>query len=162
MLKIMIFSNVAYYHHQDEVNPSCRQYNEHLYDILMQVSTNGYISMENEPSNTKFENFPLPDAYKIVAPFAHSIDLSIGGSVTYTDFSEFTFIHSQLNDVSEFVEERIAYLSFFLWKRMMVVQWNNVSQSGGSSVSSCLHVVNLCSYHMKKGQIMHDVWVSVG
>lgn len=128
----------------------------------MQVSTNGYISMENKPNNSKLKPFPLSDAYKIVAPFAKSIDLSIGGNITYTGFSDFTFKRSQLNDVSEFIEERIAYLSLFFWKRMMVVEWNNVSESGGSSVSSCLPVLNLCSYHMKRGLVMHNVLVSVG
>ena len=118
--------------------------------------------MENEPSDTKLKMFPLADTYKIVAPFAESIDLSIGGTVTYADFSEFKFRLNKLNDVSDFIEERIGSLSFFVRKRMMVVEWNNVSQSGGSSVSSCLHVVILCSYHMKKGLIIHDVWVSVG
>ena len=98
---------------------------------------NGYISMGNKPSDTKLKNFPLHDAYKIVAPFADSIDLSIGGSVTYTNFSGFTSIESvlydgkefrsQLNDVSEFIRERIAFLSLFFWKRMMVVELSRFS-----------------------------------
>lgn len=100
---------------------------------MIQVSTNGYISLEDPPKYETLPNFPLPDSdMMIVAPFAAHIDTT-RGRVSCTSFLESYRYDSQLDDVSDFIESN--YDDSFTGGRMMVAEWYNVPKYGGSTVS---------------------------
>ena len=116
----------------------------------MQVSTNGYISMENTPQYDSLPDFPLSAVDKIVAPFADHIDTSAGGSVRYTDFLQSYDYNSLIDDVNDFIQAHTSD-TFFYGARMMVAEWNNVRQFGGHTVSLllCLKSTMPCSIYNK-------------
>lgn len=121
----------------------------------MQVSTNGYISMENTPQYDTLPDFPLSAADKIVAPFADHIDTSAGGSVRYTDFLQSYDYDSLIDDVSDFIQAHTGD-KYFYGARMMVAEWNNVPQFDGYSVSLLLHLLvehHACSICSKASAI---------
>ena len=72
----------------------------------------------------------IPGTDNIVAPYGYDINPRVAGTVKYTNF-----IHDarQLNAVSSFI--RSHGQSSFTGTRMMVAEWNGVSQYGGRSVS---------------------------
>lgn len=110
----------------------------------MQVSTNGYISMESTPQYDTLPDFPLSAADKIVAPFADYIDTSAGGYVHYTDFLQSYSYNSQIDGISDFIQTHTTD-EFFYGDRMMVAEWNNVRQFSGHTVS--LHLCLLVEHH---------------
>ena len=100
----------------------------------MQVSTNGYISMEDPPEYSTLPPFPLADSDMVVAPFAAHINTSTTGSVLYTNFLRSYEYGSQLISITDFIQSHTGD-EFFYGSRMMVAEWNNVPLYSGSSVS---------------------------
>ena len=104
-----------------------------LSDSMMQVSTNGYISLSDPPLPDPLPNFPLSFSY-VVAPFANNIDTTSSGSVIYTDFMAFPSGDPQMVRVEDFIVAH-TNLKHFKGTQMMVAEWNNVPLHGGSTVS---------------------------
>ena len=95
----------------------------------VQVSSNGYISMGTRVSRT---TPTIPGDSNIVSPYGADIDTSIAGTVRYT--TGFSSSHPQMSSVSSFIQTRTRDYSFS-GKRMMVVEWKNVAEYEGNSVS---------------------------
>ena len=100
---------------------------------LLQISTNGYFSMDEPPPYETLPNFPLPNSSSIVAPFAADIDTTLAGSVRYTDFS--SAYNSHIIAVTSFVNAEIDNEYVFSAASMMVVEWNTVPKDSQSTVS---------------------------
>ena len=102
-----------------------------------QVSTNGYISMDDTPQYGTLPDFPVADTDVIVAPFADHINTARTGSVLYTDFLQSYNYYSQFNDIKNFIRSHTGD-DFFYGDRMMVAEWKNVPLYGASAVSFSL------------------------
>ena len=74
----------------------------------------------------------IPGHSNIVSPYGADIDTSIAGTVRYT--TGFSSSHPQMSSVSSFIQTQTRDYSFS-GTRMMVVEWNNVAQYEGNSVS---------------------------
>ena len=83
--------------------------------------------MGSVPEYENLPTFPLSDSYKVVAPFASDINTNYGGSVIYTDFSQFTSYSSEIESVNSFINSHISeFEDYFLGTRMMVAEWRDV------------------------------------
>ena len=89
--------------------------------------------MDESPHYETLPNFPLPNSYSIVAPFAADIDTTYTGSVQYTDFT--SDYNSYIIAVTSFINSEIDNEYIFSAASMMVVEWNTVPKHSQSSVS---------------------------
>ena len=83
-----------------------------------------------EPEFAELRDIPT-NGYKLVAPFAANTDLSVTGTVRYETFSRFD---QQTETVSSHIETVLGISFTGSW--MLVVDWYNVPELGGSIVSS--------------------------
>ena len=98
---------------------------------ILQILTNGYLSMGGNLPYDTLPNFSLPNSDSIVAPFAADIDTTQAGSVKYTNF---TSSHSQdLDTVTSFINSQANSFDFS-GSDMRVVEWEAVPQYFVSSV----------------------------
>ena len=72
----------------------------------------------------------IPGTNLIVAPYSADIDLSLTGSVLYT---ELTSSHPQMANISSFIRSQTH--RYFSGTRMMVAGWDRVAKSSGDPVS---------------------------
>ena len=75
-------------------------------------------------------NFPIPNDQMIVAPFAADIDTSGIGRVRYAYIDDFFSVL----DISTFVRSN-TFDDFYSGDSMLVVEWENVTRDGASTVS---------------------------
>ena len=109
--------------------------------VHMQVSTNGYFSMDKPPENTTLHNIPGPDTYSVVAPFAADIDTSKTGTVKYT---KVTFDYTEMSVVSAFIRDETG--DFFFGSKMIAAEWDHVPMKKGSSVCFIIRIWYLNLY----------------
>ena len=97
---------------------------------VFQVSENGYISMGEPPCSNSLSS---SSSCSVVAPYGANINTEIAGTVQYTDFDTYLSSGSSMTTVSSFIRDQT--MENFYGTRMMVAEWNGVSQHNGISVS---------------------------
>ena len=100
--------------------------------FVIQISTNGYLSMGGNLPYDTLPNFPLPNSDSIVAPFGADSDTTQTGSVRYTHLTSGSY--SDLEAVTSFINSQINSF-YFSGSDMMIVEWDAVPQYSESSVS---------------------------
>ena len=101
---------------------------------VMQISTNGYLSMGGNLPYDALPNFPLPNSDSIVAPFAADIDTTQAGSVQYTHLTSDSSHSQDLNTVTLFINSQTNNYDFSGYE-LMIVEWDAVPLHSESSVS---------------------------
>ena len=81
----------------------------------------------------------IPGTNFIVAPYAAVTDLSLAGTVTYTQFTSNDYL--QMSHISKFIRSKTG--RYFSGNRMMVAEWDGVAKSGGVSVSLAYSILSL-------------------
>ncbi len=79
--------------------------------MLLQVYTDGYVTMQQKLLNSNPEKLPYGD-YSMVAPFWSDIDNkgSTGGSVFYHLYDRYSIIQRQANDADTFLQRASHFL----------------------------------------------------
>ena len=76
----------------------------------------------------------FPSSCSIVAPYAANVNTEIAGTVKYTDFDTYSSTGLSMTTVSSFIRNETG--DSFYGTKMMVAEWNGVSQYNGNSVGS--------------------------
>ena len=100
------------------------------------MDDDGYFSLGPTPPSSTLYTFSTSHSYSVVAPFAASISTSSIGSVRYNTF---TTGDTNINTVSSYIRSGLGGSFSGTW--MIVADWHNVPQYGGSSVSVCTHTL---------------------
>ena len=96
------------------------------------MDDDGYFSLGSTPPSSTLLPFSPSSSYSVVAPFAASISTVSAGSVRYNTF---TTGDTNINTVSSHIRSELGGSFSGTW--MIVADWYNVPQYGGSSVSVC-------------------------
>ena len=96
------------------------------------MSTDGYFSIGSIPLSSTLDTFSNSSNYSIVAPFAADTSITYRGSVRYNTF---TTGDTNINTVSSYIRSQLGGSFSGSW--MIVADWYNVPQYGGSTVSVC-------------------------
>ena len=111
---------------------------------VFQVSENGYILMGQPPTSSSLSS---SSSSSVVAPYGADSNTEVTGTVRYTDFDTYSSSGSSMTTVSSFIRSETG--DNFYGTRMLVAEWNGVSQFNGISVSV------FGSLKSKKGCTMH-------
>ena len=104
--------------------------------LLLQISTNGYFSLGTTPSEASLTRFSSSQSHSIIAPFAADIDTKYNGYVPYYIFTTGT---SYIETVDSYIRSELGVSFYGTW--MLVAEWRDVAQYGGSS-----HTVSIYGY----------------
>ena len=96
----------------------------------------GYFSLGSTPPSSTLYTFSTSHSYSVVAPFAASISTASTGSVRYNTF---TTGDTNINTVSSHIRSELGGSFSGTW--MIVADWYNVPQYGGSTVSVWTHTL---------------------
>ena len=101
----------------------------HVYNNI-QIATNGYIAMgqDSPPSTTAIP--AIPGDVNVLAPYASDIDITLGGSVRFTNFISSS---AEINAVSSSVRSQTN--NSFIGERLLVAEWRHVPGRDGDPVS---------------------------
>ena len=94
------------------------------------MDDDGYFSLGSTPPSYAPAPFSPYSSYSVVAPFAASISTASTGSVWYNTF---TTGDTTINTVSSHIRSELGGSFSGTW--MIVADWYNVPQYGGSTVS---------------------------
>ena len=94
------------------------------------MDDDGYFSLGSTPPSSTLDTFSTSSSYSVVAPFAASISTASTGSVRYNTF---TTGDTNINTVSSHIRSELGGSFSGTW--MIVADWYNVPQYGGSFVS---------------------------
>ena len=100
------------------------------------MDDDGYISLGSTPPSSTLDTFSPFSSYSVVAPFAASISTAYTGSVRYNTF---TTGDTNINTVNSYIRSELGGSFNGTW--MIVADWYNVPQYGGSSVSVWTHTL---------------------
>ena len=100
------------------------------------MSTDGYFSLGSTPPSSTLYTFSSFRSYSVVAPFAADTSITYRGSVRYNTF---TTGDTNINIVSSHIRSELGGSFSGTW--MIVADWYNVPQYGGSSVSVWTHTL---------------------
>ena len=107
---------------------------------VLQVNTNGLLSLKESFVSADPHHFPLADVY-LIAPFWSDVDIEAGTGKIYYEVHSSATGGTPLQDISKFISSEEDVVFEAEW--MLVAEWEKVSQFGGKTT-----LVNRNSYHV--------------